>query len=30
MQSEKCYTSIDEFKNKIKGKIINFSNESLF
>ena len=29
-QSEKCYTSIDEFKNKIKGKILNFSNEFLF
>ena len=23
-QSEKCYTSIDEFKNKIKGKIVIF------
>ena len=29
-QGEKCYTSIDEFKKKIKGKILNFSNEFLF
>ena len=29
-QGEKCYTSIDEFKRKIKGKILNFSNEFLF
>ena len=29
-QSEKCYSSIDEFKNKTKGKILNFSNEFLF
>ena len=29
-QSEKFYTSIDEFKNKIKGKILSFSNEFLF
>ena len=29
-QSEKCYTSIGEFKNKIKGKILSFSNEFLF
>ena len=29
-QSEKCYTSIDVFKNKIKRKILNFSNEFLF
>ena len=29
-ESEKCYTSIDVFKNKIKEKILNFSNEFLF
>ena len=29
-QREKGYTSIDVFKNKIKGKILNFSNEFLF
>ena len=29
-QSERCYTSIDEFKNKLKGKILNFCNELLF
>ena len=29
-QSEKRYTSIDEFKNKMKRKILNFSNEFLF
>ena len=29
-ESEKCYTSIDVFKNRIKGKILNFSNEFLF
>ena len=29
-QSEKYYTSIDKFKNKIKEKILNFSNEFLF
>ena len=29
-QSIKCYNSIDEFKNKIKGKILHFSNEFLF
>ena len=30
MESEKSYTSIDVFKNKIKEKILNFSNELLF
>ena len=30
MQSEKCYTKIDVFKSKIKGKILIFSNELLF
>ena len=30
MQSEKCYTSIEEFKNKIKRKIPNFFNDFLF
>ena len=29
-ESEKCYTSIDVFKNMIKEKILNFSNEFLF
>ena len=29
-ESEKCYTSIDVFKNMIKEKILNFSNETLF
>ena len=29
-ESEKYYTSIDIFKNKIKEKILNFSNEFLF
>ena len=29
-ESEKCYTSIDVFKNMIKEKILNFSNEWLF
>ena len=29
-QREKCYTSIEEFKNKIKGNILNLSNEFLF
>ena len=29
-QSEKYYTSIDKFKNKIKEKILIFSNEFLF
>ena len=29
-QSKKCYTSIDVFKDKIKGKILEFSNEFLF
>ena len=29
-ESEKCYTSIDVLKNKIKEKILNFSNEFLF
>ena len=29
-ESEKCYTSIDVFKNMIKEKIINFSNEFVF
>ena len=29
-QSEKHYTSIDEFKNKMKRKILNFSNKFLF
>ena len=29
-QSENCYTSIEVFKNKIKGKIPNFSNEFFF
>ena len=28
-QSQKWYTSIGEFKNKIKGKILSFSNEFL-
>ena len=26
-ESEKCYTNTDVFKNKIKEKILNFSNE---
>ena len=30
MESEKCYTSIDVFKNMTKEKILNFSNEFLF
>ena len=30
MQSEKCHTSIDVFKNKIKEKNLHFSNEFLF
>ena len=29
-ESEKCYTSIDVFKNMIKEKILNFSNEFFF
>ena len=30
MESEKCCTSIDIFKNKMKERILNFSNEFLF
>ena len=29
-ESEKCYTRIYVFKNKINKKILNFSNEFLF
>ena len=29
-QREKCYTSIEEFKNKIKTKVLNFPNAVLF
>ena len=29
MESEKAYTSIDVFKNKMKEKILNFSDEFL-
>ena len=29
-ESEKCYTSIDVFQNKMKEKILNFSHEFLF
>ena len=29
-ECEKCYTSIDVFKNMIKEKILNFSNEFFF
>ena len=29
-ESEKCYSSIDVFKNKMKEKILYFSNEFLF